>query len=161
MMLSKYNYNESLNRFEPKEKRCGYCFQNESENINNYDFIKLYKVKDRTNFVIYRSLKYEEMEIGISRCNTCVEFHEEASRKSPILKYAAYMLILIFVLPAFGVKVFIVGISLSVVLFFVLHKYATKKNNPKERLTLKQGITSNETIQDLVISGWIFDKPSA
>ncbi|TDO96590.1 hypothetical protein EV145_11190 [Flavobacterium sp. 245] len=160
-MLSKYNYNESLKRFEPKEKRCGYCFQNESENINNYDFIKLYKVKDRTNFVVYRSLKYEEMMIGISRCNDCVEFHEEASRKSPILKYAIYLLILIFVLPVFGLKVFIVGMALSITLFFVLHKYAKKSKNPEERLTLKQGIASNETIQDLVIAGWIFDKPSA
>lgn len=78
------------------------------------------------------------MVIGISRCTNCVEFYVEASRKSPILKYAVYMLIIIFVLPAFCLKVFIVDFSLSVVLFFVLHKYATKKNNPKERLTLKQ-----------------------
>lgn len=160
-MLSKYNFNESLKRFEPKEKRCGYCFQNESENINNYDFIKLYKVQDRTNFVIYRTLKYEEMEIGISRCNDCVEFHEEASRKSPILKYAIYLLILIFVLPVFGLKVFVVGIALSLALFFFLHKYGKKSTVSNERLTLKQGIASNETIQDLVLSGWIFDKPSA
>lgn len=160
-MLSRYNYNESLKRFEPKERRCGYCFQNESENVNNYDFIKLYKVKDRTNFVIYRSLKYEEMIIGISRCNDCVEFHEEASRKSPILKYAIYLLILTFILPVFGLKVFVIGITLSVILFFLLHKYVIKTNNSKGRLTLKQGIASNETIQDLVISGWTFDKPSA
>jgi hypothetical protein len=161
MMLSNYNYDESWKRFVPKEKRCSYCFQNESENVNNYDFIKLYKVKDRTNFVIYRSLKYEEMTIGISRCNDCVQFHEEVSRKSPILKYAIYLLILIFVLPVFGLKVFVIGITLSLIIFFLLHKYATKNKSPKERLTLKQGIASNETIQNLVISGWVFDQPSA
>lgn len=161
MILPKYNYNEGLKRFEPKEKRCSYCFKNESQNINNYDFIKLYKVNDRTNFIIYRSLQYEQIEIGISRCNECVEFHQDASRKSPILKYAVYILILIFVLPVFGLKTFVIGITLSILLFYYLHKRSLKNKKPSERLTLKQGITSNETIQNLVFSGWIFDKPSA
>ncbi|WPO76863.1 hypothetical protein [Flavobacterium sp. KACC 22761] len=162
MMFSKYNYNEALKRLEPKEKRCGYCFQNEARNIKNYYFIKLYKVKERTNNIVHRSLKYEQIEIGIARCNDCYEFHQELSRKSPILKYAIYFLILIFVLPAFGLKIFIVGILSSLILFFLLHKYAPKKsNNPKERLTLNQGISSNETIQDLIVDGWVFDKPVA
>lgn len=161
MILPKYNYNEGLKRFEPKEKRCSYCFKNESESTKNYDFIKLYKVNDRTNFVIYRSLQYQQIEIGISRCNACVEFHQEVSRKSPILKYAVYILILLFVLPVFGLKVFIVGMILSLILFYFLHKHEMKNKKPSDRLTLKQGISSNETIQDLVLSGWIFDKPTA
>ncbi|KAF2510162.1 hypothetical protein EYY60_11670 [Flavobacterium zhairuonense] len=160
-MLYKYNYNESSKRFEPKEKRCGYCFQNEGRNIKNYYFIKLYKVKERTNHIVHRSLKYQEIEIGVSRCNDCFEFHQELSRKSPILKYAVYLLILIFVLPVFGLKVFVIGIALSLVLFFFLHKHATKNIKPQERLTLDQGIASNETIQDLVVDGWVFDKPFA
>jgi len=161
-MFSKYNYNEGLKRFEPKEKRCGYCFQNEGKDINNYNFIRLYKENSRTNFVIYRSLKYEEISIGIARCNDCAKFHEELSSKSPIIRYAIYTLILIFVLPVFGLKVFIIGIILSLCLFYLSHKYWNKKDNTKkERYTLKEGNALNETIQDLVISGWTFNKPSA
>ncbi|WP_431244275.1 hypothetical protein ACQ9BO_07910 [Flavobacterium sp. P21] len=161
MMLYKYNYNESSKRFEPKEKRCGYCFQNEGRNINNYYFIKLYKVKERTNHIVHRSLKYQEIEIGVSRCNDCFEFHQELSRKSPILKYAVYLLILIFVLACFWPKGICNWYCIEFGLVFFLHKHATKNKIPQERLTLDQGIASNETIQDLVVDGWVFDKPTA
>tara|TARA_R110000868_G_scaffold379177_1_gene644947 strand:+ start:371 stop:856 length:486 start_codon:yes stop_codon:yes gene_type:complete len=161
-MFSKYNYNENLKRFEPKEKRCGFCFVKESENVENYHFIKLYKENSRTNFIIYRNLKYQEILIGVARCNDCAKFHDEYTSESPLIKYLIYLLLLIFVLPIFGLKFFVIGISFSLLIFFLHHKYSPKKTNKiKERYTLKEGADLNETIQDLIISGWTFNRPSA
>lgn len=160
-MFSRYNYNENLKRFEPKEKRCGFCFVKESEDVANYHFIKLYKENSRTNLVVYRNLKYQEILIGVARCNDCVKYHDEYTSESPVIKYFIYLLILIFVLPIFGLNFFVIAISISLLIFFLHHKYFSKRTSEvKEIYTLKEGINLNETIQDLIISGWTFNRPS-
>ena len=101
-MISNYNYNERLKRFEPQEKKCDYCFETEAENIENYYYFYLYLEKDRSNYVLYRNVKFNEISIGISRCNNCNKIHEKAKEESNLLSYCIIALVLIIVLWKFG-----------------------------------------------------------
>jgi hypothetical protein len=161
-MLSKYNYNERLKRFEPKEKKCGYCFENEAENIDNYHFVNLYNEKDRNNYILYRTVKFSEVLLGISRCKSCVDVHNKAMEESKIFSYCIIALILVGILWKFGFLALIIGGIFSFIVHQVLSNYVCEILLQRKLFyTLKEGAEINETVRDFIISGWTFKRPSA
>lgn len=161
-MISNYNYNERLKRFEPQEKKCDYCFETEAENIENYYYFYLYLEKDRSNYVLYRNVKFNEISIGISRCNNCNKIHEKAKEESNLLSYCIIALVLIIVLWKFGFLVFILAGIFSFLIHLLLYNYLFDfLLQRKLCYTPKEGAEINETVKDLIISGWTFKKPLA
>lgn len=161
-MISSYNYNERLKRFEPKEKKCGYCFEKEAENVDNYYFFNLYNEKDRNNYVFYRNVKFNEISLGISRCNSCIKIHEKATEESNIFSYCIIALVLIVMLWKFGFLVFLLAGIFSFLIHMILYNYIFDFLLQRKLFyTPKEGAEINETVRDFIISGWTFKKPLA
>ena len=76
--------NEKLKRLEPIEKKCIFCSYNNMVSMDDCYFVPLFKENDRTNIIVYRSVKYSKILIGISRCSTCAAIHEAAKTKATI-----------------------------------------------------------------------------
>ena len=58
--------NAGQQRFEPVSKDCLFC-KNKTRNKNMEDnlFTPVYRTKDRSNYVVYRNVKFNEIKIGV------------------------------------------------------------------------------------------------
>lgn len=164
-MIRNYNFDETYKRFEPHDHKCTYCGEAEMENMNDCYFVPLFVEGDRTNIVVYRSVKYSKILIGIPRCRSCKDIHYDAKSRSVIiaLLFVAVSLALLFYnfmnLNAF---VFILGIF--GVIFGGIYgsaKLAERYVANKGIYSLQDGAETNEVVRDLVISGWSFNMPTA
>lgn len=63
--------NERLKRLEPITTKCQFCNNNHSTAMNDNYFVPVFKVQDRTNVIVYSSVKFSKLLIGIPRCNGC------------------------------------------------------------------------------------------
>jgi hypothetical protein len=157
--------NEGLKRIEPTSKKCTYCFEGRVDSIDDCYFIPLFKVNDRTNVIVYSSVKFSKIVIGIPRCSSCRAIHETAKKKALVVSLVASLLILAFTIYNFLEFHAIV----SVILFFLaamvgfggyvyMQNYFTRK---KDIHTLKGGAKTDPLVHDFLMNGWSFTQPSA
>jgi hypothetical protein len=78
-MIENYKINEELKRFEPIAKQCKYCNLREFERVDQNYYFPLYFVREKTNIIVYRSVKFNQMKVGIPRCKKCFNIHQTAS----------------------------------------------------------------------------------
>jgi len=157
--------NERLKRIEPTSKKCTFCLDGTTEKVNDAYFVPIFKENDRTNIVVYRSVKYSKINIGIPRCAGCRAIHESAKKKAWPIALVAALSILAFVVYNFLEFHPIV----SVILFFVAgiagfggYAYLTNYFTHKAGIhTLKVGAESDALIQDFLMKGWSLKQPSA
>ena len=114
METTTHTLNERLKRIEPTSKKCSYCVNGQVEKLNSCYFVPIFKENDRTNIVVYRSVKYQTIKIGIPRCIDCFGVHEQSKNKALIL--SIFISIAIF---AFGVYNFLNFPALVSVIIFV------------------------------------------
>ena len=154
--------NEKLKRLEPVEKKCIFCSYNNMVSMDDCYFVPLFKENDRTNIIVYRSVKYSKILIGISRCSTCAAIHEAAKTKATIYAVLAgagvFGFSLLFQNFPVGFGGFLSGI---IILVGSQEYFARKLVFKKDILDLKRGAEINDTVQDFVINGWSFTQPSA
>ncbi len=161
-MLTSHTFNEKLKRLEPHEKKCAFCAENHSQDIRQCYFIPLYNEKDRTNIIVYRSVKYAKIEIGIPRCADCYRIHESAKDKAMICAVLIFIATWVLAYLLFDIlgALFGFGVAIGVALFS--YGYITNKFiDQKDILTLREGAENDELVRDFIIDGWSFNAPSA
>ncbi len=160
-MTSTHVLNEQKKRLEPIERKCSYCGVNNFDEMDDNYFVPLFKEKDRTNIIVYRSVKFSKILIGIPRCKMCLEIHQSAARVATYYAWGIGIAVLILTILMGGFWFF--GGVLSCIFIGVFtpilikNKIATKKGI----LTELEGAKQNELVQDFVINGWSFTQPSA
>lgn len=160
-MTPVHTFNESRKRFEPLEKKCQFCQMNESSNMEENYFVPLFKEQDRTNIVVYRSVKYSKLPIGIPRCADCMAIHNATSTKAGFIAFGICVGIFILSIAIWGLMGIFSFLPCIFVGFFGKEFIERKLVEEKGILTKLDGAKENETVQDLVIHGWSFTQPSA
>lgn len=158
----KHYVNEALKRLEPLDKACQYCGQGNSENMNDNFFVPVFREEDRTNIIVYRSVKFKKVLIGIPRCHSCLEIHYAAGDKAKLYSWIGAVVIFILCLMTGAPYTIVAGIFLLFLIGF-LGSHLLEKEFVKNRGILPEldGAKENETVQEFIIQGWSFTKPSA
>jgi hypothetical protein len=160
-MKAVHTFNEAEKRFEPTEKICQFCGMKENEKMENNYFVPLFKEQDRTNIVVYRSVKYSKLPIGIPRCADCQEIHYSSSTTAVFISLligAGIFVMSVFTWGVLGVFAFVPAIFVGV---FGKAFIEDKLVRNKGILTKLDGAKENETVQEFVIHGWSFNQPAA
>ncbi|QOG03346.1 hypothetical protein [Flavobacterium sp. MDT1-60] len=164
-MIRNYTFDEAYKRFEPHDHKCTYCGEAEMENMNDCYFVPLFVEGDRTNIVVYRSVKYSKVLIGIPRCRSCKDIHYDAKNKAVTISVVSVIILLGLLLYNFmnlNAFVFILGIFATIFGgIYGSSKLAERYVANKGIYTLQDGAETNEVVQDLVIAGWSFTMPTA
>jgi hypothetical protein len=162
-MIPQYNFNEQLKRFEPLEKKCSYCVEkNENSSIDTAYYVTLYKEQDRTNVVVYRSVKFQKISIGITRCQSCKNFHVVAGGTSKIYAWIGAVVLFILCIVFMGYVGILVGFFVALLTgLFGSHFLEKKLVEDKGIFTELEGAKTNTVVQELVISGWSLTQPTA
>lgn len=160
LMEDKYIFNEQRKRIEPKETLCQFCNQKHSEKMDRNYFVPLFKVKDKTELIIYSSVKFNKILIGIPRCNQCFVIHKQKSANAWGISIisAVVLIILGFVfLGIFGWFVLIAIFISAIILPMFLKDFLIQKTGI---LTEQDGAKKDFLVRDMVISGWSLTAPS-
>lgn len=169
-MVQGYSFNQDLKRLEPIDKKCGFCDKGKMQNVNDCHFASVFQEKNRTNILVYKSVKYSALQIGVPRCPTCLEIHgmsnKKASKITGFLNIGIVMAILLFAYEMldFDIVNISLGILASLITILIIRVSGTlfleniliRKQGVR---TLNEGTNSNETIQDFVINGWLLSPP--
>ncbi|HZV68427.1 MAG TPA: hypothetical protein VFG10_02755 [Saprospiraceae bacterium] len=156
-----YNFNEKEKRLEPSETLCQYCETEHSTSMEDNYFVDLYMEKNRTNVIVYRSVKYSKIPVGVPRCKTCMNVHSNANLMGGLLGWGIALLVVILWFSIFGVSGFI-GVLLFPFMGWGLMVWIEKSMIRKKQIYTKmEGAKQNEAVQDLVLSGWSFTMPMA
>lgn len=164
-MINNYSFNEHYKRFEPHETKCTYCEQDHMKSMNDCYFVPLFVEADRTNIVVYRSVKFSKILIGIPRCSSCKTIHEKSTSKSQLITGIAVVLAISLLVYNFMVlNAFVVVGGIFAMIFGGI--YGSKKMTESfvvqhDIYTLEDGAERNEVVRDLIIAGWSFTQPSA
>jgi len=155
-----YTFNKDKKRLEPSDTKCQYCDTEDCTDMEDNYFVPLFKEKDRTNIIVYRSVKYSKIPVGVPRCKNCKRIHEKASTTAAWLGWG---LALVFVILGFqflgpnGMFTLLAGPFIGYGLKVLIEK---KMVRDKEIYTKLEGAKETEAVQDLVLSGWSFTNPS-
>lgn len=156
-----YNFNTVKKRLEPTETKCQFCEMDSSTHMEDNYFVPLFKENDRTNIIVYRSVKYSKIPVGIPRCKTCQSIHQEAASKSALIagSMAVVTVVLSFLIwGPFGFFSFFVAILIGFGGRYLIEKKLVRDKGIYTRL---DGAKQNEAVQELIIGGWSFNQPSA
>lgn len=161
-MLENYVLNGELKRLEPLEKKCQFCSERDSMGMDDNYFLTLYAESDRTNLLVYRSVKFKKILIGIPRCAQCRLIHAEARFRSQYwcwgISIVVFLLSIYFFEAPFSVLGSIPALIFGLIgTFYVGNEMIRNKGIPTEL----EGSKENETVQDLLIQGWSLHQPVA
>jgi len=136
---------------------------------DNY-FIPLFKENDRTNVVVYRSVKFSKILVGVSRCPHCQKIHQDSTLHARIYAWGlAVILSVISIIVSLKIDSILgtIGIVLVPMLFLILIGLlgSTLLENvlakQKGILTKKDGVKRYEIIRAFLSDGWSFNPPTA
>jgi hypothetical protein len=159
-MDENFYFNQERARFEPYEQTCFYCkIRNSKGNETNY-FQGLYLEKKRLNLLVYRSVKYNKISIGICRCSQCKSIHDSHNKKGGI----TYLILGVF---AFLIAKFmfeiptVISIISGAGITYLAHQFFKKKfiGSP-QIMTDEYGASQHEFVKEFLNQGWVLDKPT-
>jgi hypothetical protein len=156
-----YTLNKEKKRLEPSETKCQYCEMEHSSNMEENYFVPLFKENDRTNIIVYRSVKYSKIPVGVPRCRTCLDIHQQAASKAGWQAWGigAGVIILSW---SIGSAPAVIGTILGVLIgFFGTGYLANKIVRNKGIFNKKEGAERNPAVQELILDGWTFTQPTA
>lgn len=156
-----HTFNPTLKRLEPTETKCVYCEMESSTNMDDNYFVPLFKENDRTNIIVYRSVKYKKIPVGIPRCKTCQTIHEEARNRATVISVsvaAAFVILCFLIWGIYGIFAIFAGIFIG---FGGAAYLEGRFVREKGIFTRIDGAKRNDAVQELVIAGWSFTQPTA
>jgi hypothetical protein len=159
-MMDKYILNERLHRLEPTDTKCAYCRKGSVVNIDDCHYVPLFMKKDSTNLLVYRSVKFAKILVGISRCDSCKQVHKKASTKSRLICFGIAFFsipVLYFIHP---VMAFVAFFAFFLIMRNIYKYFENQFAVDADVYTKDDGAEDNELIRDLIISGWSFTQPS-
>ncbi|HEY1202381.1 MAG TPA: hypothetical protein VGE79_15435 [Niastella sp.] len=156
-----YTINKEKKRLEPTSTKCEYCEVEHSSNMEDNYFIPLFKENDRTNIIVYRSVKYSKIPVGIPRCRTCLEIHQQCANKGALQAWGIGAAIFAFFF-LIGGGAIAIGLVLCILIGLFGTGYLTTRITVSRGIfTKKQGAERNQTVQELILDGWTFTQPTA
>jgi len=160
-MEEDYKLNKSLKRLEPIDKTCQFCNNGHSVNMNRNHYTPLFKENDRTNLIVYNSVKFQKIFIGISRCNACFVTHKKHSLYGTVINLLVAALITLISFSIWGGLGLFVGIPSFIIALFTAMHTAAIFTRRKGLRTKKEVSMKTPLIQEMVIAGWSFHQPTA
>lgn len=157
-----YIFNEEKKRLEPTETKCQYCEVEHSTNMEHNHFISLYKENDRTNIIVYRSVSYKELPVGIPRCKSCFHIHSDAETRAARIAWGAALsigVLSLLVWDTWGMFSLLGGVVIGFAADYFLRAKLVRDKGIYSKL---EGAKQNEAVQRLIVSGgWSFSPPTA
>lgn len=154
-------FNETMKRLEPQHTKCMFCGTAHTQNMNDNYFVPLFKEQDRTNIVVYRSVKYQKIPVGLPRCLSCLSIHESCSNKAKLFAWGAAIAVVIASFAIWGIFGFFAIFAGIFIGFLGTKLIEDKLVRDAGILTKQDGAKEDQTVQELIINGWSFTQPSA
>lgn len=160
-MIPSYTFNEQLRRFEPHERKCCYCMPGHAQDPASAYYAPIYKVQRKTTIVVYRSVQYNKVLLGIPRCVSCHKIHH-TKRILTVL----YILIALVGFTTFGYYLAGIGGGFAA---FAITALASAAGFPilesrlierKGILTLRDGAYNNLILKNFLSTGWSLTPPA-
>ena len=174
IIMGTHVFNEQKKRLDPIDNTCMCCGKNFSIGEKSNFYIPIFKEKDRTNVIVYRNVKFQRLNIGVSRCPACKEKHKRIQPLSILvgllvgLGAAGLSLGLGWLLAEFFNLMFIfivfvaLGVGLGIFLGFSFYYRQLNKMSIKSGILSERDAASQyELVQSLLNDGWTFDQPIA
>ena len=169
-VLGTHVFNEQKKRLEPVDDVCVFCGQGRSSSQDDNLFIPIYKEGDRIDVVIYKSVSYNKLDVGVARCPKCKEIHRKQNNKALLFAivigvFATFVFSLITV-GAFEELGIIMVLPLGVLMGFIGWKITQKvleKRIPEKEniLSKREAALQYDFVNGLLAEGWTFNKPTA
>jgi hypothetical protein len=167
METTHHVFNPNTKRLEPISRECSFCDDGTMESMETcyFNFVSL--EKDRTNLVVYRSVSYNSVEIGVPRCKSCESVHSNAiilAVITSILSGVGFMYLITKLVVSKAVTpmgcaiMMLLGIFMAVYGGVFLFNYFIRRKNI---LTKLEGADNDETFTEFLAAGWTLGKPSA
>ena len=160
-MLDTHIFNKEKGILEPVDNKCMFCGKGYSRGKEDDTFVVLYKEQSRSDSGTYREVKFNELRVGVSRCESCKNKHKRAAKTSIIwgLSIAAAIIIL-FVIAG---KLIIIGIIAAIVLgFFAQSRIEDSLIKKYRSISDQDAAMGYDIVKELVkTEGWTFDRPQA
>jgi hypothetical protein len=157
--------NQRLKRIEPVSKECSFCNNGTSQQMDDNYFLPVFKENDRTNIIVYRSVKYQKIDLGIPRCVECKQIHKSAKIKGALIGLSFSIIIIAFMVYNFLDFHAIVSVGLLFASIFGGFYAADYLQNSFARkagiLSPREGATEDGLVQDFLVQGWSLKQPSA
>lgn len=153
-------FNESEKRFEPLEKICQFCLYEKALDMEKNYFRPVFKVVNRSNLIVYSSVKYNEVSVGISRCLSCYEIHKHSKRNSFILSISLALIFIYLGFKIYGIYGIFAIILSPIIIFLIpslLIPYLISKSGIR---TTDECVKSDPFIRDLILNGWSLSGPN-
>lgn len=157
-----YIFNEQRKRFDPLEKKCAYCNKALMDDIEDCYFSPVFMTKNRTYLVVYSSVKYAKILIGIPRCKSCKKIHENAKVKGVLISVITGIIVIPLGIMARSVALFVMsffgGIFIAVFGSFYLKDWFSSQKGIKP---LKEAAKENGLVKKFLEAGWSLKQPEA
>lgn len=154
--------NESLRRLEPNETLCQFCKNVQIEDPAHTYYCPVYKEMDRTNLVVYRSVKFNKIDVGIPRCKACHSIHSSSKTKGWIISIIITIVLGVLFFLSSGIYViFYLVFGPAILLVFgpkILEDFITEQTAIS---TKKDAAEKDPLIASMLQGGWRLTKPNA
>ncbi|MBO9205369.1 MULTISPECIES: hypothetical protein [Niastella] len=156
-----FNYNEEKVRMEPTDTKCQYCKTGNSTNADDNHYIPMFKTKDSTYLIVYSYVKYQQVDVGISRCASCRSIHDHAAQRATLIAWVSAIAFVILIFAIWGIWG-ILGIFGGLIIGFLgTFLIQVKLVSDKDIHTKYEGIKDNPGVLELKLHGWSLKNPAA
>jgi hypothetical protein len=159
-MNDRYTLNDKLKRIEPNETLCQFCNKRHSDKMDRNYFAPLFSIQDRTELIVYSSVKFKKIMIGIPRCNQCYVTHKESSFNAWGSSLVAGFVLIVLGFAILGLYGFFSMIACFVLAFVAPIFLVDFLVRRKGILTEKEGTMKDPLVRDMVIAGWSLNQPT-
>jgi transcription elongation factor Elf1 len=159
-MNERHRANEQLKRLEPTDPSCIFCGKASSTSMEDNHFQTIFSVTGSTDVIIFSSIKYKKVDVGVARCKNCTAVHEKMFQKGAYICMALSVPFIVAGAVIDGLFGGLVGLVVAAFIlsrcFPFLERYLIHQ---KGVLTKKEGAKKEPTIKALLQSGWSFKEP--
>lgn len=153
--------NPTEKRLEPKATLCSFCKQSHSVAMTDNYFVPIYREQKRTNIVVYRSVNFNQVTVGIPRCAECKSVHETSAVKATLLAILL-TIVLIFIAFQINIPAGVISLFLSLASILVLKPFIENKLiSQKGILTKRECAEDDPMVVDFILNGWSLNRPMA
>ena len=159
--MENFTLNENLKRLEPVHKRCAYCGMNDFSDMADNYFVPVYRKTDSTNLILYQSVKYRKLTLGIPRCAGCKRIHRKVRAITIITAILVFLIIMggciwLWEVLGFFIGLFGGGFAAGLTSAFLSRSIAKKYGIPDD----DDGAKNSESVRELLNAGWSLIEPS-
>jgi hypothetical protein len=160
--MESHIFNEAKKTLEPTSTICACCQVGTATLETNY-YKDIFKENDRTNLVIYRSVSYGKISIGIPRCESCMSIHNDADLIGTIGGILLGIVFFIICLSIFDhAWLLSLGFFGAIAIFVYLGDYGKNWYSNSKGIRSKEEIIDGDSlIAGFLANGWSKHTPSA